>query len=82
MRVLIAGATGAIGQPLVRCLTQEHHTVFALARSPDSARAVTALGAQPVPADALDAASVKAQLARIRPDAIINELTSLPRHYT
>ena len=82
MRVLIAGATGAIGQPLVRCLTREHHTVFALARSPDSARAVTALGAQPVPADALDAASVKAQLARIRPDAIINELTSLPRHYT
>ena len=38
------------------------------------------LGAQPVPADALDAASVKAQLAS--PDAIINELTSLPRRYT
>jgi 2-alkyl-3-oxoalkanoate reductase len=82
MKVLIAGATGAIGRPLVRCLNQQHHTVFALARSPDSARAVTELGAEPVTADALDAGSVKAQLARIRPDAVINELTSLPRHYT
>ena len=82
MKVLIAGATGAIGRPLVRCLNEEHHTVFALARSPDSARAVAELGAEPVAADALDAASVKAQLARIRPDAVINELASLPRHYT
>lgn len=82
MKVLIAGTTGAIGRPLVRCLNQKHHTVFALARSPDSARAVTELGAEPVAADALDAASVKAQVARIRPDAVINELTSLPRHYT
>lgn len=82
MKVLIAGATGAIGRPLVRCLNQKHHTVFALVRSPDSVRAVTELGAEPVAADALDAASVKAQVARIRPDAVINELTSLPRHYT
>jgi nucleoside-diphosphate-sugar epimerase len=82
MKVLIAGATGAIGRSLVRCLNQKHHTVFALARSPDSARVATELGAEPVAADALDAASVKAQVARIRPDAVINELTSLPRHYT
>lgn len=34
MRVLIAGATGAIGRPLVRCLIEHGHTVFALARSP------------------------------------------------
>ena len=82
MRVLIAGATGAIGRPLVRCLNRDHHSVFALARSPESSRAVTELGAEPVTADALDAAAVKAVIARVRPDAIINELTSLPRHYT
>ena len=82
MRVLIAGATGAIGRPLVRCLNRDHHSVFALARSPESSRAVTELGAEPVTADALDAAAVKAIIARVRPDAIINELTSLPRHYT
>jgi len=40
------------------------------------------IGAEPVLADALDAAAVKAAVGRIRPDAVINELTSLPRHYT
>src|SRR6516162_944735 len=82
MKVLIAGATGAIGRPLVQCLNQSRHTVFALVRSPASSRAVTELGAEPVTADALDAASVRAAIARVRPNAVINELTSLPRHYT
>jgi hypothetical protein len=40
------------------------------------------IGAEAVIADALDAAAVKAAVGRIRPDAVINELTSLPRHYT
>src|SRR5215831_18607271 len=66
MRVLIAGATGAIGRQLVRCLNRDHHSVFALARSPESSRAVTELGAEPVTADALDAAAVKAVIARVR----------------
>jgi nucleoside-diphosphate-sugar epimerase len=82
MRILIAGATGAIGRPLVRYLKQNGHAAFALARSSESSRAVAAMGAEPLIADALDAASVKAAVARVRPDAIINELTSLPRHYT
>ena len=82
MRVLIAGATGAIGRPLIRCLNQNRHTVYALARSPKSSRVVAELGAEPVSADALDAASVKAAITQVRPDAVINELTSLPSHYT
>lgn len=82
MRILIAGATGAIGRPLVRRLRANRHEVFALARTPDSAQALKEIGAEPVMADALDAAVVKAAVGRIRPDAAINELTSLPRHYT
>lgn len=82
MRILIAGATGAIGRPLVRCLREESHAVFALVRSPKSSHATAESGAEPVIADALDAASVKAAIARVRPDAVINELTALPRHYT
>jgi len=82
MRVLIAGATGAIGRPLIRWLKQDRHTVFALARSPESSHVVRQLGAEPVTADAFDAVSVKAAIDRTRPDAVINELTSLPRHYT
>ena len=82
MRILIAGASGAIGRPLVRRLRADQHAVFALARSPDSAPALKDIGAEPVIADALDAAAVKAAVARIRPDVVINELTSLPRRYT
>jgi len=82
MRLMIAGATGAIGRPLIRCLRERGHAVFALARSPESARAVAASGAEPVIADALDATAVKAALVEVRPEAVINELTSLPRHYT
>jgi nucleoside-diphosphate-sugar epimerase len=82
MRILIAGASGAIGRPLVRRLRASRHEVFALARSPDSKPALKEMGAEPVIADALDAAAVKAAVGRIWPDAVINELTSLPRHYT
>ena len=81
MRILIAGASGAIGRPLVRRLRANQHEVFALTRSPDSAPALKEIGAEPVIADALDAAAVKAAVGRIWPDAVINELTSLPRHY-
>src|SRR5215468_3277445 len=82
MRILIAGASGAIGRPLVRRLRANQHEVFALTRSPDSAPALKDIGAEPIIADAQNAAAVKAAVGRIRPDAVINELTSLPRHYT
>jgi 2-alkyl-3-oxoalkanoate reductase len=82
MKVLIAGATGAIGRPLIRCLNQKHHAVYALSRTPKSSRVITELGAEPVTGDALDAASVKTAITQVRPDAVINELTSLPSHYT
>ena len=85
MRVLLAGATGAIGRPLIRGLKQHGHSVFGLvrsAKSSESTRMLTEMGAEAVIGDALDAASVRAAIARVRPDAVINELTSLPGHYT
>jgi len=82
MKVLIAGATGAIGRPLVQHLRANQHEVFALTRSPESASTPNAIGAEVILADVLDGPAVKAALGRIRPDAVINELTSLPRHYT
>ncbi len=81
MRILIAGASGAIGRPLLRGLRAKQHEVFALTRSPNSP-ALQESGAQPVIADALDATAVRGAVGRIRPDAVLNELTSLPRHYT
>jgi nucleoside-diphosphate-sugar epimerase len=43
---------------------------------------LTEMGAEGLIGDALDAASVRTAIARVRPDAVVNELTSLPRHYT
>jgi 2-alkyl-3-oxoalkanoate reductase len=82
MRVLLAGATGTIGRPLIRGLKQHGHTVFGLVRSAESTRMLAEMDAEDLIGDALDAASVRAAIARVRPDAVINELTSLPRHYT
>jgi nucleoside-diphosphate-sugar epimerase len=82
MRVLLAGGTGAIGRPLIRCLRDGGHTVFGLARSPESARVLTEAGAGAVTADVLEASAVRAAIARVQPHAVINELTSLPARYT
>ena len=82
MRVLLAGATGAIGRPLIRSLKQNGHSLFCLVRSAESTRILGDMGAEALIGDALDAAFVRAAIAQVRPDAVINELTSLPRHYT
>jgi nucleoside-diphosphate-sugar epimerase len=82
MRILLAGPTGAIGRPLIRGLKEHGHSVFGLVRSAESTRILTEMGAEAVFGDALDATSVRAAIVRVRPDVVINELTSLPRHYT
>jgi nucleoside-diphosphate-sugar epimerase len=81
MKVLVAGATGAIGKHLIVRLRTAGHAVFAMVRSVDP-RTLAGTGAEAVVADALDEAAVKDAVLRVRPDAIINELTSLPKKYT
>lgn len=48
MHVFVTGATGTIGRPVVAELLDHGHTVLALARSDESARAVTLAGAEPL----------------------------------
>ena len=82
MRVLVAGASGVIGRPLVTQLVAAGHTVVGMTRSDRGAQALRALGAEPVVADALDAAAVEHAVRGARPEVVIEELTALPRHYT
>ncbi|WP_412077482.1 NAD-dependent epimerase/dehydratase family protein [Streptomyces xanthophaeus] len=77
MRVLLAGATGAIGRPLTRALVRGGHEVLALARTDGSAAAVRALGAEPVRADALDRDGLLRSLDGLAADAVIHQLTAL-----
>jgi nucleoside-diphosphate-sugar epimerase len=71
VRILIAGASDAIGRPLVHRMRANQHEVFSLTPSPDSGP-LKEIGAEPVIAVALDAASVKAAARRIPPNAVIN----------
>ena len=77
MRVFIAGASGAIGRPLVRQLNERGHDVVGMTRS--NAEALERLGAEPVVADALDAEAVWTAVENARPDAVVNQLTDLAR---
>jgi nucleoside-diphosphate-sugar epimerase len=82
MRVLVAGATGAIGQPLVAALADRGHEVAGLTRDPDKADLLTGLGVRPVLADVLDREATAAAVLEARPEVVVDQLTSLPRHYT
>ncbi len=86
MRVFLAGASGAIGQPLLRRLLDAGHDVVALARSEQRAATLREAGADAVVADALDAAALRAAIVGAKPEVVINQLTALPavirpRHY-
>lgn len=78
MRVFVAGATGAVGWPLVRRLLEHGHHVTAAARGRRSREALAAGGATPVLMDALDSAATIDAVSRARPDVVVNQLSSLP----
>jgi nucleoside-diphosphate-sugar epimerase len=77
MKVLVAGATGALGKQLVPRLVANGHEVAGMTRASSKRGAVRALGAKPVVADALDADQVAQAVAETEPDAIVHELTAL-----
>jgi nucleoside-diphosphate-sugar epimerase len=76
MKVLVAGASGVLGQPTVRALRQAGHDVVGLVRSKASAQIVADLGAVPVEADVLDAGAVARAVAGV--DAVANLIGALP----
>ena len=77
MKVLVAGATGAIGRQLVPRLVAAGHEVTGMTRSAGKRDVVAELGATPVVADALDPDQVASAVAEAEPEAIIHQLTAL-----
>ncbi|HEX7996736.1 MAG TPA: NAD(P)-dependent oxidoreductase, partial [Streptosporangiaceae bacterium] len=77
MRVLVAGATGAVGKQLVPQLIAAGHQVTASTRSPGKAAALEAEGADVAVVDGLDAVGVGEAVARAEPEVIIHQMTSL-----
>lgn len=78
MRVLIAGATGAIGRPLVRRLLAAGHEVSGLTRRASAAETLRGWGVEPHSADVFDEPSVTRACAAARPEALVVQLTALP----
>jgi 2-alkyl-3-oxoalkanoate reductase len=78
MRVFVAGATGAIGAPLLRLLVADGHEVTGMTRSRERAEMVRASGAKAAVVDALDADAVTGAVAAARPEAIVHQLTAIP----
>jgi nucleoside-diphosphate-sugar epimerase len=77
MKILVAGATGALGKQLVPRLVAGGHDVFGTTRTPSKQQVLRDLGATPLVADALDADAVSRVVAQAEPDVIVHELTAL-----
>ena len=82
MRVFVAGATGAIGRPLVHQLVEGGHQVTGMTRSEERAARLREGGAEAVVADALDAEAVRSAIAAAAPEAVIHQLTDLPQDFS
>jgi len=77
MRILLTGASGAIGTRLVSQLVDRGHDVIGTATSPGSAERVEALGVDTVVLDLLDRGAVRTTVLEASPDAIVHEATAL-----
>ena len=82
MKVFVAGATGAIGRPLISALLEAGHEVLALSSTEDGARRLREKGIETEVANVLDKNAVLDISKKVRPNAVIDELTSLPKNYT
>ena len=81
MKVFVAGASGAIGRPLMRRLVAAGHEVTGTTRREERAKEMRAAGANAVVCDVFDAAALEAAVRAAGPEVVVNELTSLPQDY-
>jgi nucleoside-diphosphate-sugar epimerase len=77
MKILVAGATGALGKQLVPRLVADAHEVAGITRSEPKLEVVRGLGATGIVADALDPDQVASAVAEAEPEVIIHQLTAL-----
>jgi nucleoside-diphosphate-sugar epimerase len=81
MKVFVAGASGAIGGPLVRQLVAAGHEVTGTTRRAERAAEIRATGANAVVCDVFDREALEAAVRNAAPEVVVNELTSLPQDY-
>jgi nucleoside-diphosphate-sugar epimerase len=77
MRVLLAGASGAVGRPLTGQLIAAGHQVVGITRSQANAQRLRNAGAEAVVADVMDRQNLLAAVRGVRADAVMHQLTAL-----
>lgn len=82
MKILVAGASGAIGQPLVDLLVQEGHEVYGITQSKERALIIAGKGGRPLIVNVLEREAIFSSMANIKPDIVMDMLTHLPKEYT
>ena len=80
MKIFVAGASGAIGQPLVAELIHQGHTVTGMTHSDAGAERLSKAGAAVARVSAFDAPALEEALRRCSAEIVIDELTALPKH--
>ena len=78
MRVFVAGASGAIGRPLIPQLVAAGHEVTGMTRSEENAAQLREAGAAAAVVDAFDAAALTTALANAKPEVVVHQLTAIP----
>ena len=81
MKVLVAGATGAMGKQLLPRLVADGHEVVGITRSEAKLDLLHELGATGVVADVLEPDQVARVVAETEPEVIIHQLTALNRPF-
>jgi 2-alkyl-3-oxoalkanoate reductase len=78
MRVFVAGASGAIGRPLVPRLVAAGHEVTGMTRSEERAGELRDAGARAVVVDVFDADALGPAMLEAAPEVVVHQLTALP----
>jgi nucleoside-diphosphate-sugar epimerase len=80
MKIFVAGASGAIGQPLLAELIRQGHVVTGMTHSDAGAERLKKIGATLAQVSAFDEAGLEDALRRSSAEVVIDELTALPKH--
>src|SRR5690606_33586235 len=79
MRVLLAGASGALGGPLVRQLVAAGHQVSGTTRSRQGASRITQSGGSPIVVDVMDRDALLRAVDGMTFQAVVHQLTALKK---
>jgi len=81
MKVFVAGASGAVGLPLVRQLVAAGHEVTGTTRREGKAAEIRAAGGTAVVCDVFDSYALHDAVRAAAPEVVVNQLTSLPQDF-